>query len=228
MSNELALPEMQLPNTFLAELEADSFLPQIQLLQAQSEVVMSPPPDAPERPFAGLYWYGKNVSLGKSFEATPLAARPHALRIVNKKAHSESFDNKSPLFKDIEARSNDFAARQAGDVSRWGADILMYLPKFRKVGSIFLHSTSRSVIPEVMKLGRQLVIFSCEFIKNAKGNAWYTPRVSSPGPLPQELVDTMPSEEIKVHVQKFMGRKERQPQSLSAPGVVPGAPVVDR
>lgn len=217
MSSELVpMASMELDANFTKTIEVESFIPQIQLLQAQSEVVATPPADASEPPRPGMFWFGKNMSLGRSFEAIPFAARPHALRIKNKKVHSESFKNGSELFKEIEKVAADYAAKNAGDLGRWGADFLMWVPKYQKFGSFFVHSTMRPIIPILKECGGKMVRFTSGPRSNSKGNKWIGADVLVLGaPLPEHLEYVG---DPKPLIQKFLTRPDRLPEVAGAPG----------
>ncbi len=73
---------------------------------------------------------GGEVNLGKEFVAHVGPWRPHALRLVDREVDAESFDESSPVFREIEAESK-LRGRSEGRTARVGVEFLLWLPRAR-------------------------------------------------------------------------------------------------
>lgn len=225
MSNEvvpespLSLPDMiseglDLPAEFEAQLEASSFIPNIQLLQPLSEVVQNPPRDVNVPPVPGEYWLGQNMGMGKLFDAVPFAAKMHALLIVDRKVDCESFDHKAADFIRIQQMDEKKRTLPNGTVPRWGVDVLLYLPKFKRWAIFFLYSTARSQAKQFTNNGGKLLSVRSRMASNANKNKWSTPDIypgeTCPPALLAEMGDPTPI------IAKFKNRTPRSKQATEA------------
>lgn len=114
---------------------------------------------------------GGKRNLGKAFVAQVGPWRPHALRLVNREVDAESFDETSPVFREIEEEARH-RRRSQGRTARVGVEFLLWIPRARCFALYeFSKFAMRNADTARLRTGR-LALFSTQAVGMS---GWFVP-----------------------------------------------------
>lgn len=110
-------------------------------------------------------------NLGKSFVAFVGPWRPHALVLLRRTLHAESFDPASPTFAAIALEAQQ-RRRSAERSARVGAEFLLWLPRARRIALFeFSNRAACNAVAAHQRAGR-LALFTTELVGSG---GWFMP-----------------------------------------------------
>ena len=102
-------------------------------------------------------------NLGRSFVAFVGPWRPHAVVLLDRQVHAESFDPTSPVFADIALEAQQ-RCRSETRSARVGAEFLLWLPRARRIALFeFSNRATRNAITAHQRSGG-LALFATETV----------------------------------------------------------------
>lgn len=114
---------------------------------------------------------GGERNLGKEFVAHVGPWRPHALRLVNREVDAESYDESSPVFREIEAESK-LRGRTEGRAARVSIEFMLWLPRARTFALFeFVKFATRNADTARLRAGG-LALFTTETVGTS---GWFIP-----------------------------------------------------
>lgn len=110
-------------------------------------------------------------NLGKSFVAFVGPWRPHALVLVRRRIHAESFDPTSRTFAEIALEAQQ-RRRSADRSARVGAEFLLWLPRARRLALFeFSNRATHNAMTAHQRMG-SLALFTTELVGSG---GWFMP-----------------------------------------------------